>query len=110
MTVPQIFMTAYQKLADAMVEYRGGKHDDDTLLYTQVAFKFIMGVSFTTAIEMYSPSTIAGALNLFLSNATFECTCPPDHEDFECFQCNVDRDAKKEIRARNNLMTKGVIT
>ena len=104
-----LLMAPYKALCEVMVDYRGGKHDDDTLIYTQIAFKFITGVSFNEAVEKYSASLIAGTITIFLAEHNLECTCPPDWQSEDCFQCNVDRDAKKEIQARNNLLKQGVI-
>ena len=102
-------MAAYKKLCEAIAIYRGGKRDDDTLIYTQIAFKFITGIAFAQAVEKHTASLIADTITIFLAESNMECTCPPDWISEDCFQCNVDRDAKKQINARNNLLKQGVI-
>jgi len=103
--------TAYSVLYTIMKdEYLGGDPNDEASTYTRIAFKFIMGCGLDEAIMRYSPSTIMGALKLFLDNESMECECPPDRTSDACFQCSVDKQAKKELKARHNLVARGVIT
>lgn len=90
-------------------EYLAGDPNDEASTYTRIAFKFIMGCDLHEAIAKYSSSTIMGALKLYLDNESMECECPPDHTSESCFQCVVDKQAKKELKARHNLVQQGVI-
>jgi hypothetical protein len=106
----EIVMATYGKLYDVMVnEYLNGDKANEAYTYTQVAFKFITGCTFEQAIAKYSASLIAGTINIFLAEHDMECTCPPDWMSEDCFPCNVDKQAKKELKARHNLVRQGVL-
>jgi hypothetical protein len=106
-----IVMSAYRKLYDVMTdEYLNGDKANEAYTYTQVAFKFITGCTFEQAISRYSASLIAGTITIFLAECNMECTCPPDWMSEDCFPCNVDKQAKKELKAIHNLVAQGVIT